>query len=379
MAAEDAATVSDVKFGRRFFGGDEPFQLAAYAYGLFAQSTRASLYPGLPGPAHVEGMHREVVSFALAMMRAPPEGTGVMTSGGTESVILALRAAVARARSRGLAPQDMEIIASRSAHPCIDKAAELCNVRLRRIPVDPGHVADVERIRGLISRRTILLYASFPSYAYGLVDDVARLAEIAATADSWLHVDACMSGLLAPFCRLNGEPVPPFDFSIPGVASISADLHKHGYSAKGASVLLFRSGELGRWAPFEYADHPLPPMRTPTLAGTAPGAPVASAWAVIQLLGINGYRALAAALTRTRSAMVEAIRAVEGFNVLGDPPFSIVVITSDVHDVESVREHLTRKGWFTLRVLEPNGIHLNVGACDEALAPILEADLRAAV
>jgi len=106
---------------------------------------------------------------------------------------------------------------------------------------------------------------------------------------------------------------------------------------------------------------------------------VASAWAVIQLLGINGYRALAAALTRTRSAMVEAIRAVEGFNVLGDPPFSIVVITSDVHDVESVREHLTRKGWFTLRVLEPNGIHLNVGACDEALAPILEADLRAAV
>lgn len=378
MAAADRASLSTVKYGRRFFGGEEPFELAAYAYGLFAQATRSSLYPGLPGPKSVERMQREVTEFALELLRAPPGATGTVTSGGTESVILAAKAAVAQARSRGLSATDMQFVVPRSAHPCIDKAAELLNVRLVRVATGSDWTADVAAMKEALSPQTVLLYGSFPSYAYGLTDDIEGLGAIAASRGVWLHVDACMSGMLAPFARLNGEVISPFDFSIPGVSSLSADLHKHGYSAKGSSLVLFRSEELGRFASFSYADHPLPPMRTPTLAGTAAGAPIASAWAVMRRLGVAGYRELAARLFATRRATVASIQGVPGFSVLGTPLFSLVVFTTR-YDVGKIRDGLTRRDWFTLPVLRPPGIHLNLGAYDESLAAELAQDLTSIV
>jgi sphinganine-1-phosphate aldolase len=379
MADDDRRVLDRVKFGKRFFGGQHPAEVAAYAYGLFAQSGRGSLYPGLPGAVSVERMQREVLEHALGLLQAPREGTGIVTSGGTESVIMATKAARSRALGRGLAPSDMEIVAPFSAHPCIDKAAELLNVRLLRVPTKGDLTADIAAMAAAVSPRTILLYASFPCYAYGCIDDIEALGALAKSSAIWLHVDACMSGLLAPFARLNGEAIPNFDFSVPGVSSISADLHKHGYSAKGASLLLFRSAELSRFSAFSYACHPLPPMRTSTLAGTAAGAPIASAWAVMRYLGTAGYCDLARRLFAARRAMVSAINGVPGFSVLGSPLFSIVVATSARHDLASVRASLARRNWFTLAVLEPPGIHFNIGACDAALAPELARDLGSAV
>ena len=379
MAGADRGALQAVRFGRRFFGGDGPADVASYAYGLFAQSTRSSLYPGLPGPASVERMQREVVDYALGLLRAAPDASGIVTSGGTESIILAVKAAVTRARGRGMAVHEMEIVAPWSAHPCVDKAAELLNVRVVRVPTRPDLTADVARMAAAVTPRTVLLYGSYPSYAYGTVDDIEALGTVAQARSVWLHVDACMSGLLAPFARINGEAIADFDFAVAGVSSLSADLHKHGYSAKGASLLLFRSTELGQFAPFSYADHPLPAMTTPTLAGTAAGAPIASAWAVMRYLGVDGYRDLARRLFASRRAMVGAINSVPGFAVLGRPAFSVVVLTSTSHDLVAVRQVLTRQQWFTLAVLQPPGIHLNVGAYDEPLAAELARDLNSAV
>lgn len=379
MMTSDRRSMQGVKFGRRFFGGDNPFDLAEYASSLFAQSTRSSLYAGLPGPASVERMHREIVDHALELLHAPPEARGVVTSGGTESVILALKAAVKRARSGGLAVHEMEVVAPQSAHPCIDKAAELLNVRLVRVPMRADFTADVPAMAAAVSSRTAMLYGSFPSYAHGLADDIQALGALAASQRVWLHVDGCLSGLLAPFARMNGEDIPRFDFEIPGVSSLSADLHKHGYSAKGASLILFRDDDLARCATFSYSDHPLSPMTTPTLAGTAPGAPVASAWAVMQHLGVAGYRELAARLFASRRAVVAAINSVPGFTVLGQPLFSIVVLTSGIHNLEKVRNVLAQKQWFTAPVFDPPGIHMNVGAFDGGVAEELARDLGEAV
>ncbi len=378
LRAADRRSMESVKFGRRFFGGEAPFELGEYAGALFAQSTRASLYAGLAGPASVEGMQRDIVEHALELLRAPPEARGEVTSGGTESVILALKAAVKRAQSRGLAVHEMEVVAPQSAHPCIDKAAELLNVRLVRVRTRADFTADAAQMAAAVTPNTVMLYSSFPSYAYGLVDDIAALGALAASRQLWLHVDACLSGLLAPFARMNGEVIPPFDFEIPGVSSLSADLHKHGYSAKGASLILFRDADLAGFATFSYSNHPLLPMTTPTLAGTASGAPLASAWAVMQHLGVAGYRELAARLFASRRAMVAAINGVPGFAVLGHPLFSIVVATSGVHDLAMVRNALGRKQWFIAPVLDPPGMHMNVGAFDEPLADELAWDLNEA-
>lgn len=378
LRTSDQTSMQGIKFGRRFFGGDIPFKLAEYGSCLFAQSTRTALYAGLPGPASVESMHREIVSHVLDLLQAPPEAAGVATSGGTESVILALKAAVKRAQSSGLKVHEMEVVAPQSAHPCIDKACELLNVRLLRVPMRSDFTADVTEMAGAVSPRTVMLYCSFPSYAYGLVDDVQALGALAASQHVWLHVDACLSGLLAPFARMNGEVIPPFDFEIPGVSSLSADLHKHGYSAKGASLILFRDSDLARFATFSYTNHPLAPMTTVTLAGTASGAPIASAWAVMQHLGVAGYRELAARLFASRRAIVAAINSVPGFAVLGQPQFSIVVLTSSIYNLEKVRNVLTHKQWFTAPVFNPSGIHMNVGAFDQQLAEELVRDITEA-
>jgi glutamate/tyrosine decarboxylase-like PLP-dependent enzyme len=379
LLEQDRQGLAGVKFGKRFFGGDDLAALGAWAYGLFAQTARGSLYPGFLGTTSMVRMQREIVDNTLTLLHAPDDAAGVITSGGTESVILAVKACVAQARAQGLRASEMQIIASRSAHPCLDKAAELLGVKLHRIATKKDLTADVDAIGACLVPRTVMIYASFPSYAYGSVDDIQLLGALAHKAGVWLHVDACMSGFLAPFARMNGETIPEFDFRVPGVGSISADLHKHGYSAKGASTLLFSSSELARYHFFSYADHPLPPMVTPTLAGTAAGAPIASAWAIMRRLGIDGYRELTRRLFSARRAVVAAVKSVPGFDVLDSPLFSIVVVTSAEHDLAHVRDCLTRRHWCTLPVSEPPGIHLNIGAHDEPLAAELARDLRIAV
>lgn len=375
MARLDSDAAKDIGFGRRFFPGEDVAAIAARACGLFAGAGRASPYPGLPSPPSMARMQRDLTRWTLELLNAPDNTAVLFTSGGTESVIMAAHAARRHAgKSSGGRP---EIIASRAAHPCIDKAASLFDLNLIRTPTGRDWRADLKAMEDAITPRTMMLYASFPSYAYGIEDDIEALAALARDRGIWLHIDACMSGFLAPFMRMNGETIPKGGLEIPGVTSVSADLHKHGYSAKGASVVAMPAAAAEKSA-FIYSNHPLPPMATPTLAGTAPGAPLASAWAVMRYLGEPGFRALAAELSAARQSFVTRIRDTEGFGVLGDPLFSIVVVTSEKHDMNAVHAGMAKRGWFLSKVGDPPGLHLNISAKDGPLAMRFAEDLRAA-
>ena len=375
MAASDAQASAKIGFGRRFFPGDEVAAVAANACGLFAGAGRASPYPGLPTPPSMTRIQQDLTRWTLQLLNAPENTAVLFTSGGTESVIMAVHAA-----RRQFAPQGggkAEIVASRAAHPCIDKAAALFDLNLIRTPSGKDRRADPRAMEAAITPRTMMLYASFPSYAYGIEDDIEALAAIARDRGIWLHVDACMSGYLAPFMRLNGDAIPKGGLETPGVTSVSADLHKHAYSAKGASVVLMPQSAADK-AAFIYSDHPLPPMATPTLAGTAPGAPLASAWAVMRHLGEPGFRALAADLSAARENFIARIRETGSFSVLGDPRFSIVVVTSETHDMGAVHAGMGKRGWFLSKVADPSGLHLNISPTDGPLASRFAEDLLAA-
>jgi sphinganine-1-phosphate aldolase len=189
----------------------------------------------------VKGLEQEVVAMALDLFRAPAGAAGFMSTGGSESILLAVHTArrFARAR-RGDARHHGNLVASETLHPAFDKAAALMDLEIRRVPVRSDLRADVAGIEAAIDADTILLVGSAPNFPYGMVDPIGELSEIAQRHDLWLHVDACVGGYLAPFAQRLGRPVPDFDFSLPGVRSISADLHKYGFCAKGASTLFFR-------------------------------------------------------------------------------------------------------------------------------------------
>lgn len=367
---------ASLHFGKRFFCGDDVAALAESAYGLFGTVGRTLPYPGFDVHSNVGAMRSAVIGSVLSLMHAPPDAWGEFTAGGTESTILAMRTCLNRAIALGRERSDCEVIAASSVHPCFDKAADLLGLALKRVDVGADLLADAGRIAAQIGERTIMLIGSAPSYPYGLVDDIEALSAVAREHGLWLHVDACLSGMLAPFMEMNGALLPPFDFRTAGVDSISVDLHKHGYAAKGASLILYRSAEMAEFHRFRYSSHPFAPMTTTTLAGTAPAGPVASAWAVMQYLGITGYRRLANRLSMAVAAHVDEINGTQAFEVLGDPRFSIVCARARNDGVASTVSQLVARGWFVLEIADPPGIQINVGVDDGPLASALASQLQ---
>jgi glutamate/tyrosine decarboxylase-like PLP-dependent enzyme len=303
-----------------------------------------------------------------------------MSSGGTESIFVATHAAREWARRHRPNLTAPEIVASWSAHPAIDKAAHYLGMRVVRIPWRDDFRADVPAMAAAITPRTVMLYGSAPAYSLGLIDPIAALGALALERDLWLHVDACVGGVLAPFVRALGFPVPAFDFTVPGVSSISADLHKSGYTAKGASVLLFRDGDRQSCSRYSFDDWPTGLYRTLTLAGTRPGGAIAAAWAVMNFLGADGYRRIAQVVMDTRQRLADGLaRTGHGLHVWSDPELWAVAYGSDDCDILAVADALTARGWWPGRVREPRGIHLMITPVH---APVIDEyvdDLAAAV
>ena len=235
-------------------------------------------------------MEHEVVAVAAELFGTGPE-CGTMTSGGTESIFLAVYTARERARERGIArPQ---IVLPSTGHPAFTKAAHYLDVEEIRVPIGADLRADVAATAAHVGNRTALVVGSAPCYPYGVIDPIVDLARLAADHDTLCHVDACLGGWLLPFWREIGEPVPPWDFSVDGVTSISADIHKYGYCFKGASVVIQRDVEMKRRQHFVFDGWPGGLYGSATTAGTRPAAPIAAAWATIQHLGRDGYLAKA--------------------------------------------------------------------------------------
>lgn len=323
-------------------------------------------------------MEDEVVANGLALLHAPEGAAGNITSGGTDSITMAMKAARDYARNVKGAKGPLNIVIPWSAHPAFDKAAHMMEIEIRRIPLGADHLADVEAMGRSVDDKTVLIVGSAPCFPYGLIDPIAKLGALAEARGLWLHVDACVGGYIAPFVRMNGGDVPPFDFEVPGVSSMSADLHKYGYCAKGASTVLFRSEELRKHMIFDTDDWPGGRMVTPTLAGTRPGGAIAAAWAVMNFLGVEGYRAKHKQVTDAREKIEAGVTAL-GFRVLGQPQLGIVAFTHDGIDCMAVWGKLFERGWFTSLTTEPKGLHLMLSPFHLQVADTYLADLEWAV
>lgn len=352
-----------------FNAGEDIERVQKEAYAMFASEN------GL-GPAafpSLARMEREVLAFGLGLLHAPEGATGAMTSGGTDSILMAVKAARDFARKERGLKGPLNLVLPRSAHPAFDKACAVMEIEVRRTPLK-AFLADPEAIEAAVDGSTMMIVGSAPCFPYGLIDPIEALGELALRRGLWLHVDACVGGYIAPFVRMNGGDVPPFDFEVPGVSSMSADLHKYGYCAKGASTVFFRGEALGQHMGFTVGDWPAGRMFTPTLAGTRPGGAIAAAWAVMNFLGVEGYRERHGQVTRAREIIEAGVRA-RGYTVIGAPELGIVAFTHPEVDGLAILGKLYQRGWVTSAITEPRGLHLMLSPVHLSVADRYLADL----
>jgi len=357
-----------------FFAGDEVADLLHRAYTLFMAENGLNpmVFPSL------KRFEAEVVAMAASLLGGNEATVGNMTSGGTESILLAVKSARDYARATRPAVTTPEIVLPVSGHPAFDKAGEFLGVRVRHVPVGPDFRADLAATRAAITPNTILLVGSAPAYPQGVLDPIEDLAQLAQERGLLMHVDACVGGFMLPFVRKLGYPVPAFDLRVPGVTSLSADLHKYGYAAKGAAILLYRDAAVRRHQFCVTTDWPGGIYASPTIMGTRPGGAIAAAWAILHYLGEEGYLALADTVMRTVARLRQGIDAIPGLKVLGDPVMSLLSIGSDGLNVYAVADELAQGGWHLDRQQFPPSLHLTVTHAHAAVADQFLADLAQA-
>ena len=253
------------------------------------------------------------------------------------------------------------------------------DIEVRRVPVGVDLRADPAAMEGAIDADTILIVGSSPCFSYGVVDPIDALSEVALRRGVWLHVDACVGGYLAPFVAALGFDVPRWDFRVPGVCSISADLHKFGYCPKPASTVFYRSTDLARHQVFEYDVWPNGLYSTATIVGTRPGGAVAGAWATLQNLGRDGYLRITGQLMELVAAYHAGIESIPGLHVNGDPHLSILSFSSDGVDMLQVGERMRPRGWLPGFIRKPPGMHLMLSLIHEPAREPFLVDLRACV
>ena len=324
-------------------------------------------------------MEDDVVAMTGGLLHAPQGCGGAMTSGGTESILMAVKSARERARAeRGVTRP--KLVAPVSAHPAFAKAALYLGLEHVQIPLDADYRADLAAARELIDERTALVVGSAPNYPFGVIDPIPELAALAAERGISFHTDACLGGFLLPFYERLGEPVPSFDFRVPGVTTLSADVHKYGYCTKGASVILHREREhLNRHQLFVYRDWPGGTYGSFAMAGARPSAPIAAAWAVMLHLGVSGYVELARIVRDTTRALCEGIEAIPELHLWGAPAMSVLAFGSEAVDIHAVGEAMDGRGWHLDRQVAPDALHLMVSPEHRKVVdPFLE-DLRGAL
>ncbi|KAH7858913.1 hypothetical protein Vadar_029294 [Vaccinium darrowii] len=368
--------------GTVYIAGNEAeghFSLINEACSMFAHTN--PLHPDVF--QSVVRFEAEVVSMTAALLGGKEKASGGqicgnMTSGGTESILLAVKSSrdFMKAKKGIKRP---EMIIPESAHSAYDKAAQYFNIKLWRIPVNKDFIADVAAIRRCINKNTILIVGSAPGYPHGIIDPIEELGELAFSSGICFHVDLCLGGFVLPFARKLGYPIPPFDFSVKGVTSISVDVHKYGLGPKGTSVVLYRNHDIRKnqfvavteWSGGLYV--------SPTIAGSRPGGLIAGAWAAMMSLGFEGY------LENTREIMEVSKRIQKGIKdfpelfIVGRPDMTIVAVGSNVIDIFEVNDILSSKGWHLNALQRPNSIHICVTLQHVPVVEDFLKDLRDAV
>ncbi len=338
---------------------------------LFGNALNPFKFPEI---ARFEG---EVVAMTGGLVHLPEGGGGSMTSGGTESILMSMLVNRERARARGV--DRPEILVPVSAHPAYAKAAHYFGMDVVRVPLDDRFRADVAAARTRLTDRTAVVVASAFNYPYGVMDPVTELAGLAAERGIGCHVDACIGGFVLPFLEALGREVPPWDFRVEGVTEMSADVHKYGYAPKGASIVLHRDADWFGHQFFVYDEWGSGLYGSPGVAGAKPAAPIATAWAVMQALGRDGYLEIMRGLLATVDRVRATIDGLDGVDVVGEPIGPVLATRSDSIDLYAVADVMDDRGWHVNRNTDPQGLHLMLSPAHASVVDALVADLTDAV
>jgi glutamate/tyrosine decarboxylase-like PLP-dependent enzyme len=360
--------------------GDETAQVVRQAYQMYL--TENGLDPTVfPSMLKLE---TDIVRMVATLLRGDEHVVGHVTSGGTESIMLAVKTARDKARAERPQITQPEMVLPVTAHASFHKAAHYLGVKPVVVAVDPHTFRlDVQAMRRAITANTILLVASAPNYSQGVVDPIPQAGELAQEMGLLLHVDGCVGGIHLAYMRKMGYAPPEYDFSVPGVASISADLHKYGYAAKGASVILYRNKDLRRYQIFACTDTTAYTLINPTVLSTRGGGPLAASWAILQYLGDEGYQRIVQTVQAATARLIQGIDAIPELRVLGEPAMCMFSFTSQEINLFQLADAMGKRGWYIqgqfATPYTPRSLHVSVSYGTAPNVEPMLADLKACV
>ena len=367
----------DWKTGKSFsyiyYAEDDILQVLKEAYTTYfsENALNPSAFPSL------RKLEQEVVQMCLDLFQASEEGVGIMTSGGTESILMAVKAAKEYTKLNRPNVKHPEIILPKSVHPAFNKACDYFSITPRIVPISEDYRVDLAEVEAAINENTILLVGSAPQYPQGVVDPISELGQIAIKNDLLLHVDACVGGFVLPFIKENSRP--KFDFSVPGVSSLSADIHKYGYASKGCSVVLYNNPALRKAQFYVYTDWPGGIYASPSILGTRAGGSIAVAWSVLQYLGRSRYEELVEKKMELTKAFIEFIESFEDLYVVGKPEMCIFSFSSKTLNVYELGDEMYLKGWLMDRQQNPPSLHISISPNHAHYMEQFKEDFRASM
>ncbi|KAL2126565.1 hypothetical protein VTI74DRAFT_670 [Chaetomium olivicolor] len=346
--------------GAVYHGEDELLKLQTEAYGKFtvANPIHPDVFPG------VRKMEAEVVAMVLSLFNAPPGAAGVSTSGGTESILMAVLSARQKAyHERGVT--EPEMILPETAHTAFRKAGEYFNIKIHVVSCPaPSYQVDIRRVSRLINSNTILLVGSAPNYPHGIIDDISALSKLALKRRLPLHVDCCLGSFLLPFLSRAGFETVPFDFRLKGVTSISCDTHKYGFAPKGNSTILYRTQSLRSYQYFVDPTWSGGVYASPGIAGSRPGALIAGAWASLMSVGESGYLAACTEIVGATKKLLDYLSTSpilsSELEVLGNPLVSVLAFKSHNLNIYDIADGMSAKGWHLNALQNPAALHVAV-------------------
>lgn len=376
---DDLSWRSGRAFAYIYDGGPDIEEVAKKAFTAFL-SENALDPTAFPSLVQFEN---DLVDIGRRHLGGGPEVVGTFTSGGTESIILAVKSARDHAKkTRGVT--EPEMIVPISAHAAFHKAGRYLGVKVVTTGLDPKTFrADVAAIKDAMNERTVLVVGSASGYAHGVVDPIREIAALASERDVLCHVDGCIGGFVLPYFKRLGAKVPDFDFSVPGVTSMSMDLHKYALTPKGASLVLYKNDDLRRAQYFACSGWTGYTMINPTIQSSKSGGPIAAAWAVMHAVGDEGYLDIARGLLEAKNALVEGIRGIEGLDVMGDPEMCLIAFTSENVPVFPIADAMKARGWLIQPQLaygpSRENLHLTINPSNVKWTQAFLQDLRDSV
>ncbi len=360
-----------------YYAGADVLAVAEEAYRRYASENalNTDAFPSL------RTIQADVVAIVADWLQAGDEGAGFMTSGGTESILMAVKAARERGRKE-LGITEPNIVLPTSAHAAFEKGCYYFGVESRRTAVGADWRADVAAMEAAVDDNTVLIVGSAPQYPQGVIDPISEIAALAAARNVSCHVDACMGGVTLTYLARLGEPIPAWNFAVPGVTSISVDLHKYGYTAKGASVIVYRNKRLRGYQTFVTDNWLGGVYGSSGVLGTKGGGSMAAAWAVMHYLGDEGYLRVTAAARTACLQLAAGVRTFPELAIRAEPPATLLAFgaADDAQlDIFAVADALRRRGWYVDRQGPPPSLHCTVSVVHEGKIEAFVTDLRASV